>query len=157
MGLTGSLLNGSHGFHPAIDPMQADWSALSSSYLISSSSVPRICSISHYRSHDKMKKGGDKSTSEGRTPTFFCRRTYQKTETGVWQGQATLEPYLQTEQGEMELAALTPTDKKASKRPFMSWRYGADPLEEPALPCIWLHSRCPSSRQTFEMRQLQYW
>ena len=31
------------------------------------------------------------------------------------------EPYLQTEQGEMELAALTPTDKKkASKRPLWS-------------------------------------
>ena len=30
------------------------------------------------------------------------------------------EPYLQTEQGEMELAALTPTDKKkASKTAFM--------------------------------------
>ena len=30
------------------------------------------------------------------------------------------EPYLQTEQGEMELAVLTPTDKKASKRPLWS-------------------------------------
>ena len=37
------------------------------------------------------------------------------------QGQATLEPYLQTEQGEMELAApLQLIKKKASKRPLWS-------------------------------------
>ena len=56
------------------------------------------------------------------------------------------EPYLQTEQGEMELAALTPTDKKESiETAFMELE---DPLGRASL-CRVDHSRCPSSGQAF--------
>ncbi len=64
-----------------------------------------------------------------------------------WQGQATLRTNLQTEQREMELAALTPTDKESIEAAFGARRYGAVLLEEPRFCRVWPFQRCQVVRQ----------